>query len=224
MFDDPGWHGDPRQRLRVCVAFAAVVVAILLTQLRIPETPVLAPIGELLVNIVRDDPEPIPPVVEPLVEPLPEVVEPASQPVTQSSEVARPLHEQRSWTDWDEVIRDTVAELGAAEPEPSYSVNPNMDRKRAEAAVKFRPSEAPVERPIWENVEKDLLGRSVLRSGDCYKVIDDPNVGSREAFETFGQYIAICAFYKKPPRELPWVAEINARRAGPSRYARPSVE
>lgn len=226
MFDGPDWRGDPRQRLRMSVALAAVVVALLLSLFRMPDMPVIAPISELLVNIVRDDPEEEPvvePVIDPIIEPAPPISEPAASSTSSASSVEA-VEEERKWTDWDQQIQDTVAEMAAQPPEPTYSVNPRFERLREEARVKFRPSEAPVERPIWENVETDLMGRKVLRHGDCYKVIDDPNVGSREAFETFGQYIAICAYIKRPPKELPWVAEINARRGGLSRYAHPSVE
>lgn len=227
MFEGPDWRGDPRQRLHLSLLLAALVLAALLSLFRMPDVSMIAPIGELIVNIVRDDPEPeqVPaPVVEPMIEPAPPVSEPVAEATSQSSSSSEPVETVREWTDWDEVIRDTVAEMAAQEPEPTYSLSPRLDRLREEARVKFRLSEAPVERPIWENVETDLMGRKILRSGDCYKVIDDPNVGSREAFETFGQYIAICAFIKRQPKDLPWVDEINARRAGPSRYGRPSVE
>ena len=226
MFDGPDWRGDPRQRLRMSVALAAVVVALLLSFFKMPDMPAIAPISELLVNIVRDEPKEEPivePVLDPVVEPAPPISEPAA-PSSSSAASTQATEDQNEWTDWDQVVRDTVAEMAEQPPEPTYSINPRFERLREEARVKFRPSEAPVERPIWENVETDMLGRKILRHGDCYKVIDDPNVGSREAFETFGQYIAICAFIKREPQELPWVEEVNARRAGPSRYGRPSVE
>ena len=105
-----------------------------------------------------------------------------------------------------------------------YSVNPNFGEKRRAAAEQFRPSRAPVDRPIWENLEKDAMGRTLLVSGDCYKVIDDPNVGNRDTFLVFGQYISSCAFYKRPPQELGFVSEIRDRRAGRVRYGHPAVE
>jgi hypothetical protein len=92
------------------------------------------------------------------------------------------------------------------------SINPVFDAQRRHAAERFRPSRAPVEKPVWENVATDQLGRKILVSGDCHRVIDDPNVGSNEIFRTFGQFIVYCSNYKRSPQELPWVDEIRDRR------------
>ncbi len=122
-------------------------------------------------------------------------------------------------TDWyaamDDVIEAIVAEDGRI-----HSVNPAFDAQRRLAAEQFRPSRAPVERPVWENVETDQLGRKILVSGDCHRVIDDPNVGSQEYFRTFGQYLVFCSNYKRPGQELPWVDEIRDRRV----YLQPDPE
>ena len=50
---------------------------------------------------------------------------------------------------------------------------------------------------------------SVLRNGNCFKVLDDPNVGSREAFEAFGQFMVQCTHQQRNPKSLPWVAAIR---------------
>jgi hypothetical protein len=107
--------------------------------------------------------------------------------------------------DWRAEMEKVVAAT-AAEEQKTWSVNPALDARRRAAAEQFRPSRAPVKKPIWENVETDQLGRKILVHGDCHRVIDDPNVGSNEIFRTFGQYIVFCSNYRKAPQELPWVA------------------
>ena len=79
-------------------------------------------------------------------------------------------------------------------------------------------------KPIWENVETDDTGRLLLRHGDCYKILDDPNVGSREKFLTFGQFMVHCSGLSEKPRNLPWVDEVNARRGVPSQHGHPAAE
>ena len=73
-------------------------------------------------------------------------------------------------------------------------------------------------------VEKDSLGRTILVSGDCHRVIDDPNVGSREKFLTFDQFFVFCGKSKRGPQELGFVKELRNRREGQVRYGHPAVE
>ncbi len=113
--------------------------------------------------------------------------------------------------DWYAEMDEVVAAV-VAEGQETWSVNPVFDARRRAAAEQFRPSRAPVKKPIWENVERDQLGRRILVHGNCQRVIDDPNVGSNEFFRTFGQYIVSCSNYKHVPKELPWVDEVRDRR------------
>ncbi len=106
----------------------------------------------------------------------------------------------------DDVVKATVAERQRV-----YSVNPAFDKKRRQAAVKFAPSEAPQKKPIWENVETDQLGRKILVSGDCYRVIDDPSAANYEIFRTFQQYIVYCRNPGTRPQKQPWVEDIRDR-------------
>lgn len=70
-----------------------------------------------------------------------------------------------------------------------------------------------------------ILGAlAVLHSGDCYRVLDDPNVGSCEAFLTFVQFITTCTYAPDKPQELPWVNELRNRREGQVRYGHLAVE
>ena len=93
------------------------------------------------------------------------------------------------------------------------TMHPEFDEQRRVARLRFRKSEAPVEKPIWENVEKDQTGRTILRAGDCYRVLDDPRVTNRWAQETFGQYMIYCDGGKSGPKELPFVEKIVERYA-----------
>lgn len=208
---------------------ATLLVAALLSLLRFPTVEILAPLAELVVDIVNNE-EPVEitaPVPEVLVEPVSatedlvseiapaqEIVEETSPPIEDSQAelqaAAAAVAEQS--VDWEteklDAVQNTVDEM-----EKIVSVNPNFDERRREAAVKFRPSEAPVKKEIWENVEKDVLGRTILRSGDCFRVIDDPSVANRWAFENFDQYITYCTYRKYIGKELPWVDEVRARHA-----------
>lgn len=68
--------------------------------------------------------------------------------------------------------------------------------------------------PIWENAEKDIYGRTLLRHGNCFRVLDDMNVGNRYAFETFERHVVFCNLLAKAPRqEFPWVETIAERYA-----------
>lgn len=112
--------------------------------------------------------------------------------------------------DWHAQMHDVVT-AAVAEQHRFASVNPAFDEKRRQAAVKFAPSKAPQKKPIWENVETDQLGRKILVSGDCYRVIDDPSAANYEIFRTFQQYIVYCSNPGTRPQEQPWVEDIRDR-------------
>jgi hypothetical protein len=219
--DAPQWSRRPGRRLAYFLLPASLLVLVALALLRLPAIEQRQPLTELLVHILANEVEKdtAPPIVEEVATPeevsAEEVVAPAAAVQPIAVESGDPV-------DWHAAIPEAVE--AASQPAPTYSVNPGFDEKRRVAAEKFRPSAAPVERKIWENVEKDQLGRTVLVSGNCLTVLDDPNVGSRDAFLTFGQFMTTCAFYKKPPQELPFVKEIQARRANQARYGRPAAE
>ncbi|MCH9695592.1 MAG: hypothetical protein K0U72_13850 [Gammaproteobacteria bacterium] len=154
-----------------------------------------------------------------------------TQPVTEQAPTATEFPENieellvvpEPSVDWYAAIPAAIDDVRVA-PEEVAVFNRALAEKRRAAAQQFAPIPRHEPVPVWENVEKDMTGRSILRHGDCQRVINDPNVGSREAFETFGQYIVTCAHYKKPPQKLAWVDEVNARRAGLSRYGHPPAE
>ena len=217
----PVWSKHSGRRLLVSCLMATICVAALLSALRLPVVGQAKPLTEIFVRILVEE-------VESIVVPL--VVDEATKTPADSEQAAVPIKQSEVATDnagetvdWYSEIPDAVA-FALDNIEKTNTVNPAFDEKRRQAAAQFAPSKAEYEKPIWESVEKDTLGRSILVSGDCYRVIDDPNAGSREAFETFGQYIVMCMNWKKMPRELPSVNEIRNRRASQPRYGRPAAE
>lgn len=206
----PTWQRGVRQRLIASIAFAAVLVVAFLGLVKFAAND--EPVSELKVRLLP--PESVPeiepalqiepaPLAQEALEELPEPVEPsvATPPIT--DEPPQP----RDWyTDVDDVVKATVASRQKV-PSP----NPAFDAKRREATVKFAPSRAPQKRPIWENVERDQLGRRILVSGDCYRVVDDPSAVNNEMFRMFQQYMVYCTKQGSSPQELPWVDAIRDR-------------
>jgi hypothetical protein len=175
-------------------------------------------------------------VLQPVQE-IPQVSEPKieAEPVEPTEQTREQLAEERPAANDDIVAEEQHPEDPAApKPSPhvdwyaaldraaiesveqagkSPSMSPQFDELRLVARERYRKSEAPVKKPIWENVEKDQMGRTILRAGDCYRVLDDPSVANRWAQEHFTQYILFCGSGKQLPKELPFVADIVARYA-----------
>lgn len=220
-FEQPGWSRRPGRRLALNFLPATLVVVGVLMTLRLPVMELSLPATELFVRILVDDVEQVvesPFVEAPEAEPLP-VDDVPSEPAPAAPEASAPAEK----ADWYAQIPDAVAAYEDSKPR-EYSINPGMDERRREAAEKYYRSRAPAERPIWENVEKDTLGRTLLVSGDCHRVIDDPNVGSRDKFLTFGQFLVFCSNGKRAPQELGFVKELRNRREGQVRYGHPAAE
>jgi hypothetical protein len=224
-FESPQWSGRVRQRLRVSLLLSTVCIGTMLLVLRFPVAGQVGPATELFVKILIEEVEPAAETAEDkaVQESLrgatsdetsgtPQPVDAFQEPATSTLPV-----------DWYGMIPD-AAKAAVARAAKTVSANPLFDEKRRQAAVKFAPSKAPQASPVWEKVEEDALGRTILQSGDCYHVIDDPNVGSREAFDTFGQFMTVCSSPSDRPRLLPWVSEIRNRRASPARSAPPAAE
>ena len=223
-FGSPQWSGQVRQRLRVSLLVSAVCVAAAILVLRFPVARQAGPATELFVQLLLEEESVAETIQEISAEQQPDettvdeaIKSPApAEAVEESPEPPPPV-------DWYALLPGT-AKAAVDRAAKTVSVNPGFDERRRLAAVQFAPSNAPQRTPIWENVEKDTLGRTILQSGDCYRVIDDPNVGSREAFETFGQYLAICSSPSDAPKTLPWVNEIRNRRASQARSVHPVAE
>ena len=206
----PDWQRGTRTRLIAAVAIAAAGLGAFIFKVNFTKDE--APLKELVVTLLTPrapQPPPSPPAEEEL-EPL--RVEEAVRELPALSEFVEPAEAPEPDTrDWYAAMAEVVADVVTGEHRTD-SVNPVFDAQRRTAAEQFRPSRAPVAKPIWENVERDQLGRRVLVHGNCERVVDDPNVGSNEIFRTFGQYIVSCSNDQRQPQELPWVDEIRDRR------------
>ena len=119
-----------------------------------------------------------------------------------------PLEQPAPEIDWYGAMHDIVENN---DPFAAPSMHAEFDELRRIAKIQFRKSAAPEKKEIWDNVEKDMLGRTLLRAGDCYRVLDDPSVSNQWLQETFGQYMVYCEHYIDGPKELPFVAEIVER-------------
>jgi len=219
--DLPEWQAASGRRLNISMLVATLLVASILSVLQFPTVEKLAPLT-LVVDIVPPKDVSTEPSAQVQVAPEQAAAQsedsttqrtelPDPQPAASSARaIAEPaeLAVTETAIDWEaeksNAVRDTIDDL-----QTIVSVNPNFDRKRSEAAVRFRPSEAPVKKEIWDNVEKDYLGRTILRSGDCYRILDDPSAVNRDVFETFGQYMTHCEGGRYVGVELPWVEEIR---------------
>jgi hypothetical protein len=114
--------------------------------------------------------------------------------------------------DWQASLERASAETVDANSK-SDSLHPDFDELRRIAAVKYAPPRTGKPPPIWENVEEDIYGRTILRHGNCFRVLDDMNVGNRYAFETFEQHLVFCEWRGQGRQEFPWVETIVARYA-----------
>ena len=219
--EQPEWSRRPGRRLALNLLPSTLIVAGALLALRMPVVDQPVALTELMVRILANDAE------KTVVDPPPEQWVATPSPAVANSGPITPeepgVANDRAPTDWYAQISE-AASIAAAEHPEVYSINPGFDARRQYAAEHFAPSAAPVERPIWENVEKDTMGRTLLRSGDCYRVLDDPNVGNRDAFLIFGQFMTTCKRPSDRPQLLPWVSEIQDRRAGRAQYARQAAE
>lgn len=113
--------------------------------------------------------------------------------------------------DWPVLIESIAERSDEFAPGEPSSMSPAFDELRHVASTRYSKPQTREKKPIWENVEKDQLGRTILRSGDCYRVLDDPSAVNQWVFENFSQYLTICEIAGNSPIELPFVKEIVAR-------------
>ena len=140
-------------------------------------------------------PKPIqqpPPLPQP--KPAPQQTEPRAAPESsrQNSDqatkpVPTPSRPRRSWTD---ALDAAVLESAAAPTGASHGFD---GRPTGAPSDLSRYAPGPIgDAPIWESVTTDQLGRKILRSGDCYRVLEDDNVMRLDIFETFTRYLVFC--------------------------------
>ncbi len=213
------WDDGREERLLLSFLLAAAIVALVLALVRMPALPSFVPVMEVMVRIVQSDetrkPEESsassasPSSAEPAeAEPTRSRAEPG--PVIQTPDAVVPTAPSQA-LDLDALREETVQQYLERTEEEAWAFDPRVDELRREGRLRYQPPTIDRPGPVWENVEQDQLGRTVLRDGDCWKVVDDPNVGSQYQFREFGQYLTMCSFYRRPPRELPWVETIRER-------------
>ena len=219
------YRNDCRRRLVIACAISAFVLSGLLSVIPYPDFGGFKQFRPSIFDVTIQQPE------NTVARELPKEPQPAAQPeddVTPESttetdiEPEAMIAEDERYTepepqptaeqsvDWYALLDATARNSDALTPaEPSLSAE--FDDKRRMAAARYSKPDTREPRPIWENVEKDQLGRTILRSGDCWRVLDDPNVTNEWVQRTFGQYIVYCAYVRSTPKQLPWVKEIVAR-------------
>ena len=211
------WDDGREERLLLSFLLAAAIVALVLLLVRIPAVPAFVPVVDLMVRIVQ--PEAVEPAEaaasesasapEPAAaEPAPSRIEPG--PVVQTPDAVVPAAPNQS-LDLDAMHDEAVQQYLERTEGEAWAFDPRVDELRREGRLRYQPPTIERPGPIWENVEQDQLGRTVLRDGDCWKVVEDPNVGSQYQFQEFGQYLTMCTFQPRAPRELPWVETIRER-------------
>ena len=189
---------------------ATLLVAIVLLLLKIPQP---APQEAVQIDVQLLEKE----TVEPDNSLLEEIVvadsirpEPSSIEDVVADVVQEPVPTQS--VDWQEQIstsaRATVAALQADD-----SLHPGVAEAKRLAAINFAPSRAPVKKPIWENVETDQMGRKVLRSGNCYTVLEDWRATYQDIHRDLGQYIKHCDGVDGPVIDVKWVEDIRQNYA-----------
>jgi hypothetical protein len=223
-------------RLAVCMAISTGLLLVIGT-IEWPalfELPRLIPL-ELEVSLRRPPPpqvrEPSKAETEPLPQPAaPAVTEPRQAAAAERPAVATPHTGTASQADsaatqpataeapvdwYVELERVSAAVTASAAAEPQ-SMHPEFDELRRVAALRYgKPRTNKPPPGDWE-VEKDSYGRTLLRRGNAYTVLDDPSVFNRYAFETFERHMLFFTlpFGRKPrPHNLPWVEAIRARYA-----------
>ncbi len=209
--DQPVWQQQVRPRLTVCMGISVALLAAVLLPLKFAPLPVLKNSMielRLLADIEQSAaaPEAVVEPFEPLepIDPVEFVAPPAM------AEVVEPIEPQI--TDWYaeavSAAKETVATAHHVD-----SMHAAFDEKRRQAAINFPASQASFKKPIWENVETDQMGRKVLVSGDCYRVLEDWRATYYEIHQTFGQFITHCNVSNEYPMDVAWVGDIRKRYA-----------
>ena len=201
----PEWQQQSQPRLAKSMAFAALFIAALLVLIKLPGLPIFQRAVIELQLLVEEPvaPEEVAPPEELI--PLVEVT-----PLEKSEAVAEILREAVQ-VEQSEVVAAVQATVSTANQ--VESMHPTHAENRRLAAFNFAPSEAPIKKPIWENVETDYIGRKVLVKGDCYRVLEDWRATYQDIQRDFGQFILQCNASEKETMDVDWVADIQQKYA-----------
>jgi hypothetical protein len=238
--DESAWN-DRHRRLAVCMAISTVALFLVIALVRWPprlELPRFVPL-ELEITIrppadrsERDAPELPPPLPAPAeaAEPaLPATAEEATAPVqAPESTRAQPAEKAAAselpvgstvvadappaQVDWYAELERVAAEVGARAAEEPQSMHPEFDELRRFAALHYGKPQIGQRKPTWE-AEDDPYGRTLLRRGDTYMILEDRRLFNQYAFETFEKHMIFVdiPLGRAPPKNLPWVEAIRAR-------------
>lgn len=212
---------ESRRRLAVSILISAFVVSGGLSLLRF-SLEIMDPIpasGIFEVTVIeQQDPVEERPAIEPIeeideerqTEAIAEIV--TEQSPEQDSTVAESQGEEESkeTPQWYQVLESVASHSDLLTGHPR-SMSAKFDELRRVAVIRYSKPDARFKKPVWENVEKDTMGRTILRAGDCYRVLEDPRVTQIWFQENFGQYLVFCETTGKPPVELAFVQDIQAR-------------
>lgn len=228
IIDEPVPSSWNRQHLRlaVCMAISAAAVCLMLAVLEWPIRSEFARLVPLVLEVTLQrapatrQPEVRPP--EPREQPRPEPAAPAASTepgptvapaAPAQAAVPRAPHTAAS-VDWYEALEQAAADVIARATTEPQSMDPAFDELRRIAAVRYAGPRTGKPQPVWD-AEKDLYGRTLLRRGNTYLILDDPSLTNRYAFETFERHMLFVSIPigKARPKNLPWVASIRARYA-----------
>ncbi len=209
--NQPEWQRQAQPRLAKSMVLAMFFITAVLALIKLPSLPVFQQV-EIEVQLLADDPvetEEAPPPEELA---LPEEITPPEEIALPEEIVADELiSTEEIQIEPDQVVAAVQATVTAANH--VESMHPTHTEKRRLAAINFAPSEAPIKKPIWENVETDYIGRKVLVNGDCYRVLEDCRATYQEIQRDFGQFITYCNASEKETMDVKWVEDIQQKYA-----------
>lgn len=118
----------------------------------------------------------------------------------------------RAPVDWYAELERAAAAIGdrlAAEPQ---SMHPEFDELRRIAKLHYGKPQVNPPRDTW-TVEKDPYGRTLLKNGPFYRVLEDLRLFNQEAFQIFERHMIFVTIPlgRRKPKNLPWVEAIRAR-------------
>lgn len=222
--DDSALTPDHR-RLFACVTISALVLAVGIATINISLQLDFSRLMPAMLEVTlrhearpESKPEPVtaePPEIIPAEATAPPAVDasdPPGMPRTEPSAGTIAPTGRAQPVDWyavlERVAAETVEQQAAVD-----SLHPEFDELRRIAAERYAPARSSGPPSIGEGVEKDIYGRTLLRRGNCFQVLDDTNVGNRYAFETFERHIMQCGFSfgRRRGENLPWVEPIRAK-------------
>jgi len=224
------------RRLAACMLLAAALVLLLLAVLEWPEPQRFLPLARPVLDVTLEEaPQPeVRPQVPPL--PLPETEAettpaeappaaaatpeslPAERPATAGAETAETTQPAvdglgtPAAVDWYAELERVAEAVGNRLADEPQSMHPEFDELRRIAKLFYGKPKTNPPPPSWE-VEKDIYGRTLLKKGNMFRVLDDTRLFNEEAFRLFERHMTfiVIPLGRRKPENLPWVELIRAR-------------